>query len=236
VHSILLNIQHGGGLRAQALLEWLASQSPDIVVTPEWQDNTPGKLLKSGLEAIGFHVATAALLKARSNGVLLATKGALQSRRITPRRSERGELLLADIAVGLRLLAAYFPQGEAKGPFFKTCIDEAVLSGATPFLLLGDLNTGRNDVDVEGNGTPFVFANLFEALQKKAGLVDLWRAEHGDKQEWSWKSSRNGFRVDHAFSNVAFQKRFPTISCAYDHSPRQIGLTDHSALVIRCAD
>ena len=46
---------------------------------------------------------------------------------------------------------------------------------------------------------------------------------------------KNGFRVDHAFANTAFQKRFLTISCRYDHGPREAGLTDHSALILKCS-
>lgn len=102
-----------------------------------------------------------------------------------------------------------------------------------PFLLLGDLNTGYNNIDVEGNGAPFSCADMFDALQTKAGLVDLWRGEHGDKQEWSWRSPINGFRVDHAFANEAFQKCFAPIRSYYDHGPRENGLTDHSALIVK---
>jgi len=205
--------------------------SPDVIVLPEWRDNASGALIQRGFETAGFLVTT--LSRSRSNGILLATKNAFQSRRVTPVGSGKGELLLADLATGCKLLAAYFPQGKAKIPFFEVCIDEAVCSSAVPWLLIGDLNTGRNHSDVQGNGTSFECADLFEALQSKAELVDLWRIEHGQQREWSWRSKINGFRVDHAFANTAFQNRYPRIRCIYDHSPREIGLTDHSALILR---
>jgi exodeoxyribonuclease III len=173
--------------------------------------------------------------KSRSDGVLIATKVAFQAERITPSGSDRGELLLAHIPSSLRMLAAYFPQRATKAAFFQTCITEAANSSELPFILLGDLNTGHNGLDIEGGGAPFYCANLFEALGSKAGLIDLWRAEHGDRREWTWRSPINGFRIDHAFANAAFVEAFPSIRCRYDHHPREAGLTDHSALVLSCA-
>jgi exonuclease III len=143
-----------------------------------------------------------------------------------------GAMIVVDFGSECRMLAAYFPQGKAKVPFFRVCTGEADAAHNIPFVLLGDLNTGRNDADVEGRGMRFVCVDQFQELQSKAGLVDLWRLEHGDRREWSWRSSINGFRVDHAFANAAFRKKFSNIRCFYDHAPRDMKLTDHSALVL----
>jgi hypothetical protein len=114
-------------------------------------------------------------------------------------------------------------------------MDEALKSDQIPFLFLGNLNTGRNDLDIEGGGVPFYCAHSFEALEGQAGLIDLWRAEHGTRREWTWRSRRNGFRIHHAFGTRRFLDRYPSISCSYDHKPREIGITDHSALILRYA-
>src|SRR5258708_11116954 len=98
--------------------------------------------------------------------------------------------------------------------------------------MIGDFNTGRNDLDIEGAGARFHCADLFEALSREAGLMDLWRACHGDRQEWTWRSPANGFRIDHAFGNEAFINHWPTFRCEIDHAPRLSGLTDHSAVVL----
>jgi exodeoxyribonuclease-3 len=102
----------------------------------------------------------------------------------------------------------------------------------SPLLAIGDFNTGRNDLDIEGNGTRFDCADQFIALHEQAGLIDLWRFRHGERREWTWRSSKNGFRIDHAFGNQAFINRFPTYRCEIDHEPRLLGLTDHSVIVI----
>lgn len=136
------------------------------------------------------------------------------------------------LASGLRLLAGYFPQKNAKAPFFNLCLEYAGRNITVPLLLIGDLNTGSNDLDLETGGAPFYCADLFSALSSQGMLVDLWRAEHHSAQEWSWRSQKNGFRIDHAFGNEDFLTRFSVTRCWYDHEPRQIGITDHSALLL----
>jgi exonuclease III len=128
------------------------------------------------------------------------------------------------------MLAGYFPQGKWKEPFFRQCMDEVSRAGEVPILLIGDLNTGRNDLDIEGGGTPFHCADLFEGLESRAGLIDLWRAENGNRQEWTWRSIASGFRIDHAFGNKPLLERFGPIFCRYDHAPRETKITDHRRL------
>jgi len=62
--------------------------------------------------------------------------------------------------------------------------------------------------------------------------LDLWRRTQGPHaREWTWMTKANGFRLDHAFGNSAFVAAFDP-SCRYDHSPRENGFSDHSALLI----
>jgi exonuclease III len=109
----------------------------------------------------------------------------------------------------------------------------------TPLLLIGDLNTGCNETDIEGNGTPFACEGLFLDLERQAGLRDLWRAEHKDKRESSWLSRphRNGFRLDHAFGNRALFEQMGPVKTRYDHGTRNAegAITDHSALIVDIA-
>jgi exonuclease III len=213
----------------------------DLIYDRDRRNNSVGNDIKTRLEECGLFVATAVDQTAGSNGVLVASKAMIGAQRVTPKLSHKGELVLVNIDSKVRLLAAYFPQNKAKAPFFQSCMAEAAKSDQTPFLLLCDLNTGRNDLDIEGNGAPFYCADLFQALEGQVGLIDLWRAEHGMQREWTWRSQRNsfrtdhGFRIDHAFGNERFLDRYPSINCFYDHRPREIGITDHSALLLRYA-
>jgi len=227
-----LNIRHGGGLRAQVLPDWTLSRAPDVVVLSEWRNNAIGQRILSAFENEGFIMATASRSHSRANGLLLAAKQAFESRRLTLPDSEKGELLRAEIPYGFGMLAAYFPNLQAKEPFFRLCIDEASRSLELPLLLVGDLNTGRNELDIEGNGMRFHCGHLFEALEDQVGLIDLWRATNGKRQEWTWRSRLNGFRIDHAFGNRPLVERFGPIRCDYDHAPRETRITDHSALFV----
>jgi exodeoxyribonuclease III len=234
-----LNIQHGGGsirhagaARALSLLAWTLGHTPDIVVLSEWRDNTVGQGFLSIFREKGFTTATASRPVSGANGILIAARQAFKSRRITPGDSERGELLVAELSRGFRLLAAYFPISHAKAPFFRLCMTEAARARKVPLLLIGDLNTGRNNLDVEGNGERFHCVDLFESLESQSGLIDLWRATNGTRQEWTWRSRVNGFRIDHAFGNKVLVERFGPIHSHYDHSPREMKITDHSALFV----
>jgi exonuclease III len=67
-----------------------------------------------------------------------------------------------------------------------------------PAILIGDLNTGRRNVDE--CGATFLCAEDFDALLK-AGWIDAWRTRHPDSDERSWWSVQgNGFRLDHVFA------------------------------------
>src|ERR1700751_3208407 len=120
MQAILLNIRHGGGRRAQSILEWLARRSPDVIALPEWRNNAPGAVLKAGLESRGFQTATATTNG--DNGVLFAAKSPFASSCVTPldarlgrpfsaREGRGGALLIADFG-DLRILSAYFPGGK----------------------------------------------------------------------------------------------------------------------------
>jgi exodeoxyribonuclease III len=133
---------------------------------------------------------------------------------------------------GLTILGCYFPQRMAKSPFFERCMEIALKETQQPLVMIGDFNTGRNDLDVEGSGTRFDCADQFIDLSVKSGLVDLWRFRHGERREWTWRSAKNGFRIDHAFGNEALLRRFPNYRCEIVHEPRVSGLTDHRAVVL----
>jgi exonuclease III len=77
-----------------------------------------------------------------------------------------------------------------------------------------------------------VCADDFSNLGARSNLTDLWRRTHGpDAREWSWRTRAKGFRIDHAFANSAFVRRYaPT--CRYDHGPRERAFSDHSAIIV----
>jgi exonuclease III len=227
---VSLNIRQGGGKRIAALADWIAAKMPSAVILPEWRNNNSGQYIRQRFTEGGFATSTPTR-SSHSNSILLAAVGLADSLEVTPPGSAAGDLMLVEIA-GIKLLGCYFPQRDAKAPFFRQCIRVARTHEHAPFLMIGDLNTGRNDLDIEGAGARFHCTDLFDALSSEAGLIDLWRAQHGERREWTWRSPVNGFRIDHAHANATFMSRFPAFRCEIDHTPRLSGLTDHSAIIL----
>jgi endonuclease/exonuclease/phosphatase family metal-dependent hydrolase len=118
----------------------------------------------------------------------------------------------------------------------------AALGDQTPAILCGDLNTPQYEAR---DGVVQTFA------QTRAGRLRPGRGERHDRAErtiltgppgWrdafrtlhgyaardrSWKTGRHpGYRLDHILMSPALT----AVACAYDHSLREDGLSDHSAM------
>lgn len=227
---LCLNVQSGGGTRWGRILDFVEAQRADVVVFTEWRrSEAPGA---AAIWATSHGMKWAGACEgATKNGVFVASALPFEATSATPDRETAGTLLRVAFD-GWTLLAAYFPQREAKARYFKACSDLATAVGVGPFLLVGDLNTGNQNADRTPTGDKYDCAELFDGLSDSHGLVDLWRRTHGAAaREWSWVTKANGFRLDHAFGNAAFIAAFgPT--CRYDHTCRQSGSTDHSAMLI----
>jgi exodeoxyribonuclease III len=227
---VTLNIRHGGGKRAAALVRWLLAANGDVLVLTEWKSSGPGREISEALVHQDYYVNSFA--NEGANGILVASRSPISSTDAAPAGHSRGSLRLVTVEGSpIRILAAYFPQSYAKAAFFASSMRLANEYAGVPFLLIGDLNTGDNSIDRTMNGVPFHCADDFQALSA-AGLRDLWREQHGeDAREFSWSSPKNSFRIDHAFGSAALR----AADCRYDREPRDCRITDHSALIV-CVD
>jgi len=225
---VCLNVRSGGGDRWSAILTFVDRHDPDVVVFTEWRRRPgpgPAELWAKSRDmqwACASDGTTA-------NGIAIAAKLPFTSASVTPGRESPGTLLKATFA-DWTMLAAYFPQGDVKGRYFEASRRAAATS--TPFLLVGDLNTGNQVADKTPNGERFACSERFDELSSAGGLVDLWRLSNGAAaREWTWTTPKNGFRIDHAFGDGEFVHRYAP-SCRYDHSTREMKMTDHSALLL----
>jgi exonuclease III len=226
---VALNVQHGGGKRQSLLAQWLIATEADCLVLPEWRAESV--VLAGELASAGYNANIAVRADRNANDVALFSKSKHQATRLTPQDSTKGELLRVETERYV-IVGAYFPLGKAKASFFECCGSLATKE-KLPLLILGDLNTGSNTSDIEPGGTPFDCESGFLGLSQRHDLFELWRLQHGqDAREWTWRSSRNGFRLDHAFANHAWRTNFLDWRCVYDHTPRERSITDHSALVV----
>lgn len=166
---------------------------------------------------------------------MIASRSRFVSASMTPAIPAAGVLMVARFA-DYSLLGCYLPVRIMKAAFFLKCGEMAVACAGTPFLKMGDLNTGNQIADKDPGGAPYHDATEFDRLTTAHGLIDLWRRTHGDAaRESTWLSqARNGFRLDHAFGNDAFV-RWADPVCRYDHETRTRRLTDHSAVIVDCS-
>ena len=132
---------------------------------------------------------------------------------------------------GSLVAGAYFPLKKPKVEFWRNeFLPYAERHVAEAAILLGDWNSGQPYLD-EAGATLYA-AREFASLSEM-GWVDAWRSTHGDGREFTWYSVKphfNGFRIDHAFLSPSLAPRL--LGARYDHSTRETGATDHSALVV----
>ena len=101
------------------------------------------------------------------------------------------------------------------------------LGPETSAVLIGDLNIVDPLHDAELRHVLPQESALLERLGQD-GWVDAWRADHPDSRDVSWVDHTGaGARYDHAFVTASLATQ---ASCDLDHSPREAGLSDHSAL------
>ena len=126
------------------------------------------------------------------------------------------------------IIGAYFPQGEAKRPYWRAIADAARQRSGEPTLIIGDFNTGRHFID-EARKT-FAVAEAMDWMAE-AGFIDLWRSRNPDTPDFSWESNvGNRFRLDHAFASPPLA--VGVLDVRYSHQERIDGISDHSALIV----
>ncbi|OMB94443.1 exonuclease III [Mycobacterium sp. NS-7484] len=222
-----LNIRHGGRKFGDALTARLLGYDADVLVVTEFRDNDTGARLISQLEDAGYET-THPKVSPTQNTVLIASRTPIDRASTFTRDLPAHHLWCAEFA-GVIVCGVYLPQAHAKLPYWEALIDRARRSGVD--LLIGDFNTGNNDLDKEPKGTRFIGPEMPGRLIA-SGYTDVWRSLHPDAREYSWFSrpGGNGFRLDYVYATPEFAQQVS--ACEYDHAPRLAGETDHSGLVV----
>lgn len=117
------------------------------------------------------------------------------------------------------------PRGrrDAHGPL----ADPGIFDG--PVLVLGDLNVLEPDhVPTHANFGTWEY-DFYRSFAEH-GFIDAYRHLHPSGTDHSWFGRRSGagYRFDHIFCSVGHADALT--GCWYDHQPRELGLSDHSAL------
>jgi exonuclease III len=221
-----LNIRHGGSKHGGALATRLIGYDADILVITEFRTNAAGARLKLHLAAAGY-TTSHPYADPKSNCTLIAARHGIARAWAFADDLDPRHLWCAEIE-GVVLCAVYLPQKTAKLRYWEALIRDARSNGIG--VLVGDFNTGNNDLDKDPQGAGFIGSEMPGRLIG-SGYVDVWRSRHPAAREYSWfsRSGDNGFRLDHLYAAPELAHRVSL--CEFDHAPRLAGETDHSALV-----
>ena len=214
--------RHGGGTRTREIVRFLDDHMTDAVVLTEFRKNSAGRQITDYLESIGLQWSAPNVGSAMQNTVLIA------ARKLNPRSllSPPNDWSIHSANVdGLNILGLSYPRRLSRHLY--TADSRRQLAHGSS-VMVGDFNTGLNDLDVQGRSNFWCEAD-FRLLSTQL-MVDAYRAKNGDAKEYSWYSrAGNGFRVDHAL--ITSDLKPSLASAKYLHESRN-GASDHSALMI----
>lgn len=237
-----VNVQHAAADRSRRQAEWLARQElADVLVLTEAGYNASSQALTTGLTERGYSFVLAlpsASGRPDFRTILASRTAALEPVRFDVGLDHRAPAVHVRIgAHTVGLLGLYVP---SRADLVKKRGFQNEVAGALPQLLeqfpgpmvvCGDLNV------LEPGHTPHhrtfrTWEYGFYQGFSKAGLCDAFRHMHPDTVEHSWFShSGSGYRYDHIFVSAAHAGS--VLLCEYMHEPRELGLTDHSAMLLR---
>ena len=224
------NLQHGGGQRVDRLASAVEAHHPDVMVFTEYRDNAPGRHLLATLDAAGWRYQATSEPARLCNGVSVVSR---EPFRVVPLPESvemsdgRFRWLECDLGA-LSVVATYVPLNKPKLPFWAWYIEQAAARAGAHTICIGDFNTGKHRIDEVG--ATFRGAEYMDRMEA-LGYVDAWRVRYPEGREYSWFSNKGkGFRLDYAFLSASISPCLRDVF--HDHSFRESGLTDHSALVV----
>lgn len=218
------NILQGGGRRTDGVLETLTAHAPDVVCLQEYRRGN--RKITDHLKTTGLRYIYEGEGGPSDNTLLIAAKAPVEA---GPFLEGSTHILEAETS-GHTILPLHFPQKAEQVPLFKALLEDSPSLLPLSALMVGDLNCGIPFVD--SSEKTFVNTAYFQALLD-AGWVDLYRRHNGpDARDFTWFSPRTGrgFRYDHALASPTFADH--VTACTYDHTPREAGFSDHSALIL----
>lgn len=243
-------------VRLPQLLDWLAANPVDAIVLQETKltdDKFPHEVLReAGWLPEWFGQRT-------YNGVALLSRAPATdvSKNIFGYSDEQARVIAGTVG-GVRIVGAYFPNGQAPGSEkFNYKMDwltalRAWLRGELlsypELVLLGDFNIAPEDRDVHD---PVAWAGQIHCTPEERehfrellalGFVDAFRLFEQPEKSYTWWDYRNlafrknqGLRIDHVLVSAALKPRIT--ACHIDRLPRKNERpSDHAPVIVTLAD
>ena len=239
-------------VRLPQVLDWLATQSPDVLALQETKlidERFPHEAFAAaGWQAQCFGQKT-------YNGVALVSRMPMAEvvRNIPGFEDEQARVIAATFGT-LRVVGAYFPNGQEPGSekfAYKMRWQDALrewlrgeLAAHPRLLLMGDFNIAPEDRDVHD---PVAWAGQIHCTPEERaqfqgllalGLHDAFRLFEQPPRSWSWWDYRNlafrrnqGLRIDHILVGEALREHVR--ACTIDKAPRRNERpSDHAPVLV----
>jgi exodeoxyribonuclease-3 len=243
-------------VRLPHLLDWLAEHTVDIVCLQETKlpdDKFPAvELQKAGYDAVFAGQKTYNGVAILTRGDTVGTAGEVQAN--LPNFPDEQKRLIAATVAGVRVVCAYFPNGQAVGSekydyklrwiaaLTEWLRDE--LARSPQLALAGDYNIAPEDRDVH-DPKAWQGQVLFSEPEKQAfrdlvalGLVDSFRMFEQPERSYTWWDYRMlafrrkmGLRIDHILLSTALAAR--CTQSTIDVEPRRREQpSDHAPVIV----
>jgi exonuclease III len=240
VRIVFWNIMHGGGKRANTIVEQIREWNPDIVALAEFRGTAPSRSIAKTLTHAGYKYQASTVNddEPRWNALCLASRYEVNEIALEGAPATDLYWLLGRVATDppIHIGVVHVPLDRYL-PGFWLSYREALLNMAAdwkcgPSLLVGDMNSAISGLDEETEYSQGYIDTFMYPLERK-GWRDPFRTLHPTLDAPTWISNiGRGFRLDQAFVNRELQ---PCVeSCTYDWgSVGEKGkVSDHAALIL----
>lgn len=236
-------------VRLPHLLNWLATMQPDIVGLQELKCED-AKFPVEAIREAGYEAVFAG--QKTYNGVAILSRSPITDvQRGIPGFDDPQQRVIAATIDGVRVVNAYFPNGQAPGSEkFAYKLDwlahlttwlQNELSAFPQLCLIGDYNIAPADADAHPDWKEAIHVSppereAFAALEA-LGLSDVFRKFEQAEKSFSWWDYRMnafrrnfGLRIDHILASAALADR--CTACTIDKAPRMLERpSDHTPVI-----
>lgn len=227
-------------VRLPQLIDWLQARGPDVVVLQETK-LVDGKFPHEALAAAGWQAQCFGQPTYNGVAILSRTAATDVARNIAGFDDAQARVIAATVG-GLRVVGAYFPNGQAPGTdkfaYKMAWLDaletwlRAEIQRHPDLVLMGDFNIAPDDRDVYD---PEAWRGQIHCTDEERahfraliglGLIDAFRVFDQPPKSWSWWDYRNlafrrnqGLRIDHILVSETLRGRI--LQCGIDKEPRR---------------
>ncbi len=234
------NIANPSLKRATTQFEWLKKQQMDVLVLTETKTSKGCIFLERCFKAYGYNVIYPRPIEKEYGVMVISKLDIVQTDFAKNIKSIPSRIVAFNVSVKeiiIDIIGTYVPSRDEsetkinrKKEFISELIFNLKLNNANRKLIFcGDLNIIAPEHYPHYPHFQNWEYNLYNSLSN-FNMIDAYKIKNPNKQAYSWFNRKgNGFRFDYSFVSKNICNRLD--DCYYNNEPRQLKLSDHSAIV-----